>query len=100
MHPKFQEFIKLMSDKLTAISRAVQETYQRNFGRDAEQTPPLGETKRRSDLDTMHDESRRKLDRAVNALTNQAVSSSRGVSKPPKKKVVTSKTYKPQLDRF
>lgn len=42
----------------------------------------------------------KKMDRAVKAVLNDPVSSTKGGPKREKKKVVTSKTYKPELNRF
>lgn len=98
MASKVQELLASAQKKLQAVGNSAREIWHRNFGRDAE--PEVAPVEPDKSLDGLYKESQRRLDRAVNALTNQAVSSSRGGQKREKKKVVTSKTYKPQLGRF
>src|SRR5262245_56819150 len=63
-----------------------------------------GTAEGRSKIDTsnagLHRDAIRRRERAMGALTDKPVSSTRGGPKWEKRTVVTSESYKPELDRF
>ncbi len=95
---KFQEIVAAAKKTVDGIAAKCRGFYHHHFGKE-EQAEPAKPAPDRS-LDALYKQSQNRLDRACNALTGKAVSSNLGGPKREKKKVVTSKTYKPQLDRF
>lgn len=85
---------------LISIKTWLRDFYDANFGESAIEEPVTEGTSVKANNQDMHNESRRRMERAVNTVTSQAISSTRGNPKRQKKKIITTKAYKPELDRF